>query len=163
VFINLTRARAFSARVLCLLHILCFTSVWADGAQDLEISKAWLRATPPGAAVGAGYFTVHNNGKKTLRVIGIQTALAKRAEIHQSLEHEGHEQMRFVEEGLSIAPGQSVALTPGGYHIMLMGLDHALAAGTSASITLLLDDGSKLTTTTPVLTEWPTPGNGGSP
>jgi len=155
VFIELKRARAFLACAFYTALLACSISVLADGAQDLQISKAWLRATPPGSAVGAGYFTLLNNGKRSLRIVGIQTALAKSAEIHQSFEHDGHEQMRSVEGGLAISPGQTVALTPGSYHLMLMELDHTLVAGTSGVITLLLDDGSKLTTRIPVLTESP--------
>ncbi len=155
MFIEFTRARAVLASALCNALLVCSTSVWADRAQSLQISKAWLRATPPGASVDAGYFTLLNHGNRTLRIVGIQTALAKSAEIHQSFERDGREQMRSVEGGLAIGPGQTVALTPGSYHLMLMGLDHALVAGTSGVITLLLDDGSKLVTTIPVLTEWP--------
>ena len=138
-------------RALCAALFFTATAVFADGAQDLQVSHAWIRATPPGAPVGAAYFSLHNRGTHPIRVVGIQTKLAQSAEIHQSFTQNGREQMRPVTEGLAVAPGQSVDLKPGSYHVMLMGLDHPLVAGTAGVMTLLLDDGSRLDTSVPVL------------
>jgi copper(I)-binding protein len=149
------RAFAHCVGVSLLILLASPAQVFADGAKDLQVSDAWLRATPPGSSVAAGYLTLHNASQKDLKVVGVQTKLATSAEIHQSYEHNGKEEMRPVEGGLTIQAGQTVHLAPGGYHLMLMGLDHPLTAGTSGMATLVLADGSKIEVNTPIRAEAP--------
>ena len=54
----------FSALALALALSAAATPALAQQfkAGDITIDKAWARATPKGAEVGAGYFVVHNNG-----------------------------------------------------------------------------------------------------
>ena len=54
----------FSALALALALAAAGTPALAQQfkAGDITIDKAWARATPKGADVGAGYFVVHNNG-----------------------------------------------------------------------------------------------------
>ena len=134
---------------------LTVTAALAAGSSKLEVTAAWLRATPPGASVGAGYFTLHNAGSKDLKLMSVQTKLAGSAEIHQSFMRNGEEEMREVDGGLPVKAGQTVKLEPGSYHLMLMGLDHPLAAGTSEKLTLMLDDGTNIEVNAPVRDEAP--------
>lgn len=52
--------------------------------------------------------------------------------------------MRPIEGGLVIAPGQTVALAPGGFHLMLMGLKESLKQGRSVGITLEFERAGKV-------------------
>jgi copper(I)-binding protein len=52
--------------------------------------------------------------------------------------------MRPVEGGLVIAPGQTVALAPGGYHLMLMGLKEPLQQGRPVGVTLEFEKAGKV-------------------
>ena len=57
---------------------------------------------------------------------------AKVVELHQTtMTAEGVMQMREVKKGLPIAAGATLELWPGGNHLMVMGLDEALADGAS--------------------------------
>jgi hypothetical protein len=47
--------------------------------------------------------------------------------------------MRPLDPGLDIAPGASVELKPGGYHIMFMDLKDGLKAGQSVTGTLVFE------------------------
>ena len=47
--------------------------------------------------------------------------------------------MRPVKGGLSIAPGQSVTLAPGGYHLMMMELKGPLNKGDKVPVTLTFE------------------------
>ena len=49
---------------------------------------------------------------------------------------EGVMTMRPLDKGLEIAPGKSVKLAPGGYHVMLMDLKGALKQGEQVPVTL---------------------------
>jgi copper(I)-binding protein len=45
--------------------------------------------------------------------------------------------MREVEGGLAIPPGATVALAPGGFHLMMMGLKVPLKEGEKVPVTLV--------------------------
>ena len=47
--------------------------------------------------------------------------------------------MRELEKGLEIAPGATVMLKPGGYHIMFMGLKAPIAKDAEVPVTLVFE------------------------
>ena len=53
--------------------------------------------------------------------------------------------MRPLEKGLEIAPGKTVKLAPGGYHVMLMDLKGQLKQGEKLPITLEFEKAGKVT------------------
>ena len=106
----------------------------------ITIEGAWIRAMPPTQRTTAAYFAVTNSGPEALEITGATADLAESAEIHVSREIDGYTRMERLDT-VPLAPGQTVHLTPGGMHLMLMGLDHMPAPGTVARICLLLSTG----------------------
>ena len=104
-------------------------------AGDIVVEKPWARATPKGAEVGGGYLTIENKGAAPDRLTG-GTADFATVEIHQMTSKNGVMEMREVEGGLTIPAHGSVALAPGGYHLMFKRLTHPLAKGESVEATL---------------------------
>ena len=102
---------------------------------DIVIEKPWARATPKGAEVGGGYLTIHNNGATPDHLTG-GTADFAHVEVHQMKSVNGVMEMRELKDGLAIPAHGSVALTPGGYHIMFTHLAHPLTKGESVKATL---------------------------
>lgn len=102
----------------------------------LAIDEPWLRATPGGATVGAGYLTIKNTGRDPDRLVGVTLAPAGHVEVHEMRETDGVMQMRELEDGLVVPPGATVVLEPGGLHLMLMDLGRPLKAGEELSGTL---------------------------
>lgn len=94
----------------------------AAHANALMIDKAWTRATPPGAKVAGGFVTIMNHGKEADRLTGGSFALSKRVEVHEMTMTDGVMRMNEVKGGIEIAPGATVELKPGGYHLMFMEL-----------------------------------------
>jgi hypothetical protein len=105
-------------------------------AGDLVISHAWSRATPNGAKIGGGYLTIENKGSMPDRLIGGSADVAGKLEVHQMAMKDGVMTMRPLEKGLTIEPGKTVMLTPGGYHLMLFDLKSPLKQGEVLPITL---------------------------
>jgi copper(I)-binding protein len=120
-------------------------------AGELEISQPWARATPKGAESGAAYLTVTNTGKTPRRLSCVSSDAAAKCQIHQMSMHDGVVQMRPVEDGVQIKPGETVAFKPGGYHIMLGELKHALQQGNPVEATFKANDGSTVTVQFPVV------------
>ena len=110
----------------------------------LSISAPWSRATPGGAKVGGGYLSIRNAGKEADRLIAVSSAVATSVDVHEMTMKDGVMTMRPVEGGLVIAPGQTVALSPGGFHLMLMGLKEPLRQGHPVGITLEFERAGKV-------------------
>jgi copper(I)-binding protein len=107
-------------------------------AGDIVIEKPWARATPKGAEVGGAYMTIENKGAAPDRLTGGTSDFAT-VEIHEMKSENGVMEMREVTGGLDIPAHGSVALAPGGYHIMFTHLAHPLAKGDTVKATLTFE------------------------
>lgn len=105
---------------------------------DLTVEAPWLRATPGGAQVAGGYVRITNRGTAPDRLVGATMALAQRGEVHEMTNENGVMKMRPV-DGIAIAPGASVELKPGGYHLMFLGLKEGLKQGQSVKGSLVFE------------------------
>jgi periplasmic copper chaperone A len=105
-------------------------------AGDLVITQAWSRATPNGAKIGSGYFTIENKGTTPDRLVGVAADVAGKVEVHEMAMKDGVMTMRPLEAGLTIDPGKTVKLTPGGYHLMMFDLKSPLKQGDALPVTL---------------------------
>src|SRR6202171_1506173 len=113
-------------------------------AGDLVITQAWSRATPGGAKVAGGYLTIENKGSAPDRLIGGSVDVAGRVEVHEMAVTNGVMTMRPLERGLTIEPGKTVKLAPGGYHLMLFDLKTPLKQGDQAPVTLEFEKAGKV-------------------
>jgi periplasmic copper chaperone A len=116
-------------------------------AGDLVISQAWTRATPNGAKIGGGYFTIENKGSAPDRLVGISGDIAGKIEVHEMTTIDGVMKMRPVEKGLAIDPGKTVKLAPAGYHLMMMDLKSPLKQGDRVPVTLEFEKAGKVQVT----------------
>ena len=105
-------------------------------AGDLVITQAWTRATPKGAKIGTGYLTIENKGSAPDRLIGGSADVAGKVEVHEMAMKDGVMKMRALDDGLTIEPGKTVKLAPGGYHLMMFDLKSPLKQGDTLPITL---------------------------
>ena len=94
---------------------------------------------------GVVYLTVHNRGTATDRLIAVSTPIAKRAALHtHKMDNKGVMRMRPV-EAIELAQGKTIALAPGGTHIMLMGLKYPLREGGTFPLTLTFAEAGSAT------------------
>ena len=107
----------------------------ADGGT-LVVDQPWTRATPGGAPVAGGYAVLRNTGTEPDRLLRITSPLAGRAEVHEMAMDGGVMTMRPLPQGLEIKPGETVALRPGGRHIMFMDLKVPFRQGEGIPVTL---------------------------
>lgn len=123
------------ARLLVIVPALLALPVLAD----LEVIELWSRATVPTASTGVVYGRLQNTGKGPLVIVGAESPVAKRAQIHRSTSRDGMMGMEHVPR-IELAPGEELRLEPGGMHIMLMGLKNGLEQGKTFEIDILTDD-----------------------
>ena len=111
--------------------------------QSLEVGDPWTRPAPAGGTA-VGYMVLTNRGKAPVSLLSAHTALARTVSLHQTTLAGGVASMAAVRAGVVIPPGGSVALAPGGYHMMLEGIAKPLAPGGSAPVVLVFSGGQKL-------------------
>ena len=116
-------------------------------AGDLVITQAWARATPGGAKVGGGFLTIENKGTVPDKLVGVSAYGAGKIEVHEMVMNEGVMKMRPVEGGLTIDPGKTVKLAPGGLHLMMMDLKSPLKQGDKMPVTLEFEKAGKVAVT----------------
>ncbi|SEQ27020.1 hypothetical protein SAMN04488038_10595 [Solimonas aquatica] len=122
-------------------------AVASQGA--ISAQAPWVRAAPPGASVTAGYLKLRNDGDQAVQVIAVHSEAAGETMMHSMATENGLMQMRMLER-LEIPAHGSVALAPGGTHLMLMGLKQALSAGDEVTVSFRLDNGQELSVPFPV-------------
>ncbi|WP_214473606.1 copper chaperone PCu(A)C [Mesorhizobium sp. dw_380] len=112
---------------------------------DLEIEHPWSRATPAGAKVAGGYFTIINKGSTPDRLLSISSDVSEKAELHEMGVKDGVMTMRPVSGGLEVPAGAKVALAPGGYHLMFIGLKRQPKQGEKFAATLTFEKAGAVT------------------
>lgn len=130
-----------SAGVLALAPLLAAGAVFAHEYQSgpLTIGHPWARATAPSAVNGAAYLTVENAGEAADRLLGAASPIAETVELHESaFDANGVMRMQRL-DGIAIPAGGAVALEPGGYHIMMIGLHEPLVEGTRFPLVLTFE------------------------
>jgi len=129
------------AIVAIALTIAAAVSIARSGpvtAGDLLIIEAWARATPPGVTVGAAYVTVENRGGADDALIAATSPVAGSIEVHETIAEGDVAGMRRVEEFV-VPAGASMAMAPGGAHLMLMQLSAPLREGARLPLTLVFE------------------------
>ena len=112
---------------------------------DIEIGHPWSRATPAGAKVAGGYFSITNNGSAPDRLLSISSDISDKAELHEMGVKDGVMTMRPVVGGLEIPAGGKVVLGPGSYHVMFMDLKQPPKQGEMFAATLTFEKAGTVT------------------
>ena len=121
-------------KVIAALLVLSAGAVFA---QTVEVKDAWVRAAVPGQS-GTGAF-MNITAKDGAKLVGVSSPVAGVAEVHEMKMDNDVMRMRAI-PALDLPAGKTVALKPGGYHVMLMELKQALPQGSTVPLTLILRD-----------------------
>jgi copper(I)-binding protein len=101
---------------------------------QITVQEAWMRATPPGAKIAAGYLVIRNAGAAD-RLVGASSAAAERVETHVTVREGDIMRMREV-KGYDVLANGTLELKPGGAHLMFVNLKAPLKEGTTVPATL---------------------------
>ncbi|HUO53565.1 MAG TPA: copper chaperone PCu(A)C [Rhodoblastus sp.] len=128
----------------------CAASPAFAQSASIKIEQPWARATPAGATTGAVYLTIENKSAAEDRLTSAASDLAATTQIHEMKVVDGIMKMREISSGLPVPAGGSVALKPGGYHVMLIDLKKPLKAGEKVALTLTFEKAGKVEVQAPV-------------
>jgi copper(I)-binding protein len=114
----------------------------------IEVMHPWARPTIPNRP-GVVYFGVHNPGDAPDRLIGAHAAGVTKFEIHQSVQKDAVMTMAPV-DAVDIPAGGMAHLGPGGFHLMMFGIDAPLKEGGTLEVTLIFEAAGEVTIIVPV-------------
>ena len=117
---------------------------------NLMIEHAWSRATIGADRPGVLYVEITNTGSVDDALVGIATPVAGMPMLHETVVTDGVASMPHA-RSVPVPAGQTVALAPGGYHGMLMGLTTTLEEGEGFPVTLTFRDAGEVTVPVEVL------------
>ena len=121
------------------------------GSGDIVVTDAWSRASIGTSRPGAAYMVITNNGDDPVTLAGIKTDLAGKPEIHLSTTNDQGVSSMAPAGEITIAPGASVELKPGGLHAMLMMLTRPMVKGEAFSLTLVFAGDEEVVIDVPIL------------
>lgn len=146
--------RSAAVSPLLLVALIASGGCVANGGTpgSVAVDNAWSRPVAvegPAASVGVVYLSLHNGTSLERRLVGLETPVASRAEIHETRREGDIARMRQV-ASVHLPPGETVELRPGGIHAMLIGVTRELAPGDRFPILLIFASGDSLSTTVEV-------------
>jgi periplasmic copper chaperone A len=103
-------------------------------AGDLTVQQPWTRAAGQGGT-GGGFLSISNRGAAADRLLSASSPAARATELHTMIRDGDVMRMRPV-ASIEIPAGGTVALRPGGLHLMLIGLANPLREGEAVPVTL---------------------------
>jgi len=141
------------AYLISILLLLLFSvgqvHAQTSGQSTIVVEPPWARATPAGARTGAVYVTLANNGSSSDRLLSAATPVADQVQFHSTSEENGVSRMREMRT-VEVTPGARVAFSPGGMHIMLVGLKQPLKEGQTFPMTLNFEKAGKIDLMVPI-------------
>jgi len=130
-----------------MLGLLCFASTQA---AELVVTEAYAREMPPGVVNSAVYLTMENTSNRAVVLLNVTAVDAAQVMIHQNTIQGDMMRMRPVAQ-LKIAAHSQFSFSPGGYHLMLMGLSKPLQAGETFDLIFQFEAGQAVKIKVPVI------------
>ena len=129
-------------KLSCFSLILISSIVFA--ADEIKISKAFIKMPRPGVDVTAGFATIRTN--TNLKVINVSNKNFKNIELHSMKMTYGVMEMRKLIKP-ELGPNSPLVLSPGSDHLMIFGITKKLVSGQNLDLNFLFEDeaGNKIT------------------
>ena len=108
------------------------------GADEITISKAFIKMPRPGVDVTAGFATI--KATTNLKIMKVSNKNFKNIELHSMKTTYGVMEMRKLIEP-KLGPKTPLVLSPGNDHLMLFGINKKLKSGEILDLLFVFKDG----------------------
>jgi copper(I)-binding protein len=142
-----------TAAVACIVAVV--VALGACGASSLssaakiEVSAA-RTPLPASPDVGAAYLTIKNDSSQPDVLLSATSDVATQTMVHHDVAN-GITETMAPAGPVTIGPGKSLVLEPGGYHIMMMNLTRRLAVGDVIHVHLVFQRAGSISVNVPVV------------
>lgn len=117
-------------------------------AADITVQQPWARAAVQGG-VGGAFMQIENGGAAPDRLVAVSSPVARAVELHTTVRDGDVMRMRPV-TAIEVPAHGAVQLQPGGLHVMLIGLNKALAQGEQVPLTLTFERAGQIAVSLPI-------------
>jgi len=131
------------AAIAAVAAMLVVVAACSATAAAPTIAQAWARPAPVGGNTAA-YLTITAAQGQADALLSASSPAAGMVQVHEvSTDASGMTGMHPIER-LDIPAGSTVTLEPGGYHLMVMGVDSELAVGALIELDLVFEHAGKI-------------------
>ena len=124
-----------------LITLISALTISTAAMAEVEVHQPYARAVPPGQPNSAAFMMLKNSAADEVALTSASSSVAKAVELHTHSHADGVMKMRKV-ENIPVAGNNMVELKPGGYHVMLIGLNQDMVKGETIDLQLNFSDGS---------------------
>lgn len=117
---------------LILAHALIAA---ASEHSGVSVRDAWLRESPPGVSVMAGYMVLRNDTSRVQVLVGARSSAFENVMMHRTIARNGMSGMEHAAQ-IELSANATLQFLPGGYHLMLANPKRTLRAGDRVDIDL---------------------------
>jgi len=124
----------------------------AVSTPGVLVEDAWVRATvgAKDTTMTAAFMSLTNPGDSDIKLTSATSPVAGVVQLHEMATKDGKMVMQEKAGGITVPATSHAHLSPGGDHIMLMGLKQPLKAGDEVPLTLTFSDNTTHDLTVPV-------------
>jgi copper(I)-binding protein len=119
-------------RVLPLLALAAALLIACRGGENgIEARAVWVRESPATAQTGAFYLELHNGSGVDDALVAVQSDACGQVELHESAmdDHDVMSMAPVEDRRIPLPAGETVALEPGGLHVMCLGIEEPFVSG----------------------------------
>ncbi|RTL44216.1 MAG: copper chaperone PCu(A)C [Burkholderiales bacterium] len=120
-----------------LMAAACGSLFLASASAQVVVKDAWVRATVPQQQATGAFMQL--TAAQDSRLVSVSSSAVPIVEVHEMTMDGGVMKMRAI-ASLPLPAGKTVALKPGGYHVMLMGLKQPMKAGDVLPLSLVVEN-----------------------
>lgn len=125
-------------RMTVAVAVLGMAAAACSSGDTIQVEDAWARSSPAVADAAAFYVTLANRTDTEDALVGAESERCGEAQLHESVMDGDVMSMRQV-SAVELPAGGTVALEPGGLHIMCLGVTEPLETGETIDVTLRFD------------------------
>lgn len=111
--------------------------------EKLRAEHGWVRLAAVPGRPAAAYLTIHG-GPEAARLLAIESKDAGSSELHQSMTMQGGVMSMQRLDGIDLPAAGELKFAPGGYHVMLFGLNPKVKPGGRVRLTVRFAKGPPL-------------------
>lgn len=115
---------------------LTFVAGTAAAQARIQVTDPWVRATVPQQTSTGAFMTI--TSPTDARLVEARSPLTPSVEVHEMAMEKDVMKMRQV-NSVPLPAGKPVALTPGGFHMMLLDLKQQVKVGDTVPLTLVVE------------------------
>lgn len=142
--LRLVNLRVTTIALLTSMLALGLQACNAEAQNSITVENPQVRSTAAGQKVTGAFMVLKNTTATDIDLTTAKSDIASMTEIHESSMRNGMMEMNQVDK-VTIPANGSAELKPGGFHIMLMGLNKQLNQGDKTALTLTFSDNSQQT------------------